>query len=184
MGVHVLVCDPLLLLPPCSAGHVLYIHCAGGHGRTGQVAINLLEALYALDLETAQHSAITFHQGRTSGKCTECHELPEMPIQEAQLRMIAPMAARERALVLALATPAPVLLHAAAPPKKKAGAAPSPSQSPSPSPPPPAPAPAHVTAAPSPAPAPSPPAPAPPSEPPAPEPVPAKAKSGSMCVIA
>ena len=96
----------------------MYIHCAGGHGRTGQVAINLLEALYALDLDTAQHTAITFHQGRTSGKCTACHELPEMPIQEAQLRLIAPMAARERALVLALATPAPVLLHDASPPKR------------------------------------------------------------------
>lgn len=90
---------------------MIYMHCAGGHGRTGQVAINTLEALYALDLETAQKAAITFHQGRTSGKCAECHELPEMPIQEAQLKLIAPMAARERALHLALSTPAPRLLH-------------------------------------------------------------------------
>jgi len=132
------------------AGHVVYIHCAGGHGRTGQVAINLLEALYALDLSSAQSSAIAFHQARPSGKCVSCHDLPETPVQQAQLALIAPMAARERALVLALATPS-IHLHAEHP------AAPAPVPSPAPvdvAPAPAAPTPAVATA-PAPAPAPA-----------------------------
>ncbi len=76
-------------------GHVLYIHCFGGHGRTGQVAINLLMALYGVDYETAWRHANAYHNARAG--CERCTNLPERRAQKAQLQMLAPIVStRER----------------------------------------------------------------------------------------
>lgn len=77
------------------AGHVLYIHCFGGHGRTGQVAINLLTALYGVELETAWAHANAYHTARAG--CEACARLPEVWGQKQQLKMLGPtMRERER----------------------------------------------------------------------------------------
>ena len=50
-------------------GHVLYVHCMGGHGRTGTVVVNLIMALDGVDFGTAMATLQRCHRGRGCGHC-------------------------------------------------------------------------------------------------------------------
>lgn len=64
-------------------GEVLYIHCAGGHGRTGTVTINVLSALYKLPMSVAWRHAAACHAQRAG-----CGEYCAFPEEQRQLRQI------------------------------------------------------------------------------------------------
>lgn len=86
------------------AGEVMYIHCWGGHGRTGTIVACLLARLHgftgpegaekALDLTSALHSTRAIKKGARS---------PQHPIQYTQVRRLVtgpiPTAAPETASV-------------------------------------------------------------------------------------
>ena len=46
------------------AEHVLYIHCYGGHGRTGTVVANTMMAMEGVDFPTAMAKLQWCHRGR------------------------------------------------------------------------------------------------------------------------
>eukprot|EP00090_Calanus_glacialis_P011473 TRINITY_DN19870_c0_g1_i1.p1 TRINITY_DN19870_c0_g1~~TRINITY_DN19870_c0_g1_i1.p1 ORF type:complete len:445 (+),score=76.31 TRINITY_DN19870_c0_g1_i1:168-1337(+) len=50
-------------------GRTLYIHCYGGHGRTGTVVLNLLEMVYGVDRRKAMEMLRGYHQMRGCGHC-------------------------------------------------------------------------------------------------------------------
>jgi hypothetical protein len=60
LAVH--LCESLL------RGEVIYMHCWGGHGRTGTLACIMLHMLYGLDAAAAM------------GRCQECHDLRHWPV--------------------------------------------------------------------------------------------------------
>jgi len=47
----------------------LYIHCFGGHGRTGTVVLNLLEVVYGVDRKKAMDKLRGYHRMRGCGYC-------------------------------------------------------------------------------------------------------------------
>lgn len=59
--MEALVCD---LLDDLKAGRVLYLHCWGGHGRTGIVACLLLAVLYGLPVSEAFKRVQGYHDSR------------------------------------------------------------------------------------------------------------------------
>eukprot|EP01006_Ploeotia_vitrea_P001356 TRINITY_DN104677_c0_g1_i1.p1 TRINITY_DN104677_c0_g1~~TRINITY_DN104677_c0_g1_i1.p1 ORF type:complete len:218 (-),score=21.38 TRINITY_DN104677_c0_g1_i1:47-700(-) len=63
---------------------VLYIHCRGGHGRTGVMAILLLQRLYGLSLETAKGLVAKYHAHRKYCGRWGC-SLPETQQQDDQI---------------------------------------------------------------------------------------------------
>jgi hypothetical protein len=69
-----------------SEGHVLYVHCYGGHGRTGTVMISLLAAVEGLAEREARNEFCKRHSLRRgcSGGCR--HKLPESEEQKVQLQ--------------------------------------------------------------------------------------------------
>ena len=46
-------------------GDKMYIHCQGGHGRTGLIAIQLFIALYGIDFKEARKLINQYHDSRT-----------------------------------------------------------------------------------------------------------------------
>ena len=46
------------------AGEVLYIHCRGGHGRTGLISAQLMMALYGIPQDEAIENINFYHQTR------------------------------------------------------------------------------------------------------------------------
>ena len=60
-------------------GHTLYIHCMGGHGRTGTVVANLLMATNDLNFRAAMRTLQLAHRGRgCHGHCAlNCGELED-----------------------------------------------------------------------------------------------------------
>ena len=56
-------CIPMIL-QHYSAGHNIYIHCSGGHGRAGMVGAILLGKLYNLDAAEAIHYIEQFRENR------------------------------------------------------------------------------------------------------------------------
>mmetsp|Transcript_29296 Transcript_29296/g.76801 ORF Transcript_29296/g.76801 Transcript_29296/m.76801 type:complete len:321 (+) Transcript_29296:99-1061(+) len=72
------------------AGHVLYMHCLSGRGRTGTVAIPLLLALYPMLAEPDARALANEYKrhGRTGS--TRRGHMPEAHVQRAQLVDLAP----------------------------------------------------------------------------------------------
>ena len=66
-------------------GRILYVHCMGGHGRTGTVCISLLAAVEGRDVESAIEEFRRRHRSRRGchGDCR--HKLPEAKCQSKQL---------------------------------------------------------------------------------------------------
>ena len=46
-----------------AGGHVLYVHCMGGHGRTGTIVANLISAVDGVDFPTAMRKLQRRHRG-------------------------------------------------------------------------------------------------------------------------
>eukprot|EP01128_Nolandella_sp_AFSM9_P010495 TRINITY_DN7268_c0_g1_i1.p1 TRINITY_DN7268_c0_g1~~TRINITY_DN7268_c0_g1_i1.p1 ORF type:complete len:245 (+),score=32.12 TRINITY_DN7268_c0_g1_i1:211-945(+) len=67
-------------------GEVLYIHCFGGHGRTGTIVSLLLATLYGVSTKTATAAMVFTHKSRRSCWGT-CH-LPEVQSQHLQLQRL------------------------------------------------------------------------------------------------
>jgi hypothetical protein len=59
-----------------SIGHGLYVHCFGGHGRTGTVIVNLIMATEGVDFATAMAKLKQCHQGRRSKRGRQCCSCP------------------------------------------------------------------------------------------------------------
>ena len=53
-------------------GHTLYVHCFGGHGRTGTVVTNLIMAVDGVDFPTAMEKLQECHKGRHSKRGRQC----------------------------------------------------------------------------------------------------------------
>ena len=58
-------------------GEVLYIHCLGGHGRTGTISIPLMTLLYGMEVEEATKRVNYYHLSRSGGNHGWCH-MPEV----------------------------------------------------------------------------------------------------------
>ena len=67
-------------------GEILYIHCLGGHGRTGTISIPLLIALYGIPEQEASEKVNFYHQARQKG-----HGWCSMPEDESQIEQIQKM---------------------------------------------------------------------------------------------
>lgn len=63
-------------------GEKLYIHCWGGHGRTGTLVAVLLGRLYNLPYTTALRYTQAFHDARVYPQGVRS---PQTPVQRAQV---------------------------------------------------------------------------------------------------
>ena len=61
-------------------GEILYIHCLGGHGRTGTISVPLLISLYGLSEKEARKKVNYYHKARSQG-----HNWCSMPEDESQV---------------------------------------------------------------------------------------------------
>jgi len=66
------------------AGEKIYIHCWGGHGRTGTIIACLLGYLYPIEPDCALHLTSVYHQLRLSCRGAS----PQAPSQFDQVRRI------------------------------------------------------------------------------------------------
>ena len=66
-------------------GEKLYIHCWGGHGRTGTLVAVLLGRLYNLPYTTALRYTQAFHDARVYPQGVRS---PQTPVQRAQVRVV------------------------------------------------------------------------------------------------
>jgi protein-tyrosine phosphatase len=57
------------LVKAISEGEVLYVHCWGGHGRTGTIISIMLHLMYGLGPEESM------------ARCQTCHDLRKYPVQ-------------------------------------------------------------------------------------------------------
>ena len=73
----------------------MYVHCMGGHGRTGTVMISLLAAVEGNDARSSHEQFCRRHASRRgcNGLCS--HKLPEDESQKIQLRATAPSMKRQ-----------------------------------------------------------------------------------------
>lgn len=79
-------------------GEMVYIHCLGGHGRTGTVVISLLAALTGWSASEAQKHVVVYHRARLTCKRRGCRTmLPEVRSQEKQVKEINPNMVRHKA---------------------------------------------------------------------------------------
>ncbi|KAL6781468.1 hypothetical protein ACKKBG_A11270 [Auxenochlorella protothecoides x Auxenochlorella symbiontica] len=68
-------------------GERLYVHCWGGHGRTGTVIATMLGRLYHLPVATALRYTQAFHDTR---RYPQGVRSPQTPVQIAQVRRLLP----------------------------------------------------------------------------------------------
>ncbi|KXZ41187.1 hypothetical protein GPECTOR_674g805 [Gonium pectorale] len=87
-------------------GERLYIHCWGGHGRTGTLVAVLLGRLYGLPYTNALRYTQAFHDSRVYPQGVRS---PQTPVQRAQVRRL--LASQSAG---SLSTPAPMAPAAAA----------------------------------------------------------------------
>mmetsp|Transcript_35444 Transcript_35444/g.90718 ORF Transcript_35444/g.90718 Transcript_35444/m.90718 type:complete len:357 (+) Transcript_35444:311-1381(+) len=66
-------------------GEVLYIHCWGGHGRTGTLVCLILSMLYGMGAPSALHLCQAYHDTRSYPQHVKS---PQTPIQRAQVQRI------------------------------------------------------------------------------------------------
>jgi hypothetical protein len=78
--MEALVCD---LLDDLKAGRVLYLHCWGGHGRTGIVACLLLAVLYGLPVSDAFKRVQGYHDARIEPQGVKS---PSTVVQRSQVK--------------------------------------------------------------------------------------------------
>uniref|UniRef100_A0A7S1NFZ0 Tyrosine specific protein phosphatases domain-containing protein n=1 Tax=Eutreptiella gymnastica TaxID=73025 RepID=A0A7S1NFZ0_9EUGL len=79
--------------------HVLYVHCMGGHGRTGTVLANLIMALDGVDFPTSMRTLQHYHRGRKScqlGQCSLSQAELEDISQTKQAKHMQPIMARQK----------------------------------------------------------------------------------------
>ena len=76
--------EQLLVLLELPA-NVLYVHCMGGHGRSGVVCACLLARLYALDAARALALTSALHAARADDPFIGSHQSPETAEQRAQV---------------------------------------------------------------------------------------------------
>jgi hypothetical protein len=78
-----------------AGGHVLYVHCMGGHGRTGTIVANLISAVDGVDFPTAMRKLQRRHRGRRGcrgGRCSlNSGELEDESQTEQAIFMQGPM---------------------------------------------------------------------------------------------
>ena len=72
-------------------GSTLYIHCAGGHGRTGVVVVNLLEAVCGIDMQTSMQLLSECHKMRGCDDCALNRGEMEKETQTQQLKRMEPI---------------------------------------------------------------------------------------------
>ena len=72
-------------------GRTLYIHCYGGHGRTGTVVLNLLEVVYGIDRKTAMEMLRGYHRMRGCSYCALNRGKLEGSEQTQQAEMMEPV---------------------------------------------------------------------------------------------
>jgi len=81
------------------AGCRLYVHCMGGHGRTGTVVANLIESEEGCSFAEAMQRLRRRHAGRVGcrggGHCALSHAQLEDPSQTAQAERVEPAMARQ-----------------------------------------------------------------------------------------
>lgn len=85
-SLHALVVE---LQRELSAGHTLYIHCFGGHGRTGTVVANTMMAVEGLTFPAAMAKLQRCHRGRgCRGHCAlNAGQLEDGSQEEQSLKM-------------------------------------------------------------------------------------------------
>ena len=72
-------------------GSVLYVHCYGGHGRTGTVLVNLLQAVCKVDRREAMRMLSVYHRERKCGRCALNRGKLEDKSQEQQVERLQPV---------------------------------------------------------------------------------------------
>ncbi|KAG1663284.1 hypothetical protein FOA52_006325 [Chlamydomonas sp. UWO 241] len=81
-----------------ACGEVLYIHCWGGHGRTGTLAALLLGRLYGLPLAAALRHVQSYHDTRVNPAGARS---PQTAVQRAQVRRLLSRATTPAAVAVA-----------------------------------------------------------------------------------
>ena len=71
----------------------LYIHCFGGHGRTGLIVVNLLQYLFGIDRNSAMETLSNSHRKRNCREssenwCSFARGKLECPVQEVQSKRL------------------------------------------------------------------------------------------------
>ena len=69
----------------------IYIHCFGGHGSTGSVVVNLLEALFGVGKNSAMGALKRSHQIRGCHSCSLNLRRLESKSQEQQVERLEPI---------------------------------------------------------------------------------------------
>jgi len=80
--MEALVCD---LLDDVKAGRVLYVHCWGGHGRTGIVVCLLLAVLYGISVSEAFKRVQAYHDCRIEPQGVKS---PSTVVQRSQVKRL------------------------------------------------------------------------------------------------
>ena len=79
-------------MPPIvNENRVLYIHCFGGHGRTGLVVAILLQELLGMSKESAMELLQKSHEKRGCQWCSLSRGRLESSLQEAQAKRLEPV---------------------------------------------------------------------------------------------
>ena len=60
----------------------MYVHCWGGHGRTGTLVATMLGRLYGLSADAALHYTQLFHDAR---RIPQGVRSPQTPVQVSQV---------------------------------------------------------------------------------------------------
>ncbi|KAK9824516.1 hypothetical protein WJX72_011024 [[Myrmecia] bisecta] len=92
-------------------GEILYIHCWGGHGRTGTLVAIMLARLYHISCTSALKYTQAFHDAR---KYPQNVRSPQTAVQRTQVRRILAADAAKASSLASTASAAPI----AAPPKQ------------------------------------------------------------------
>ena len=90
LRVAVFTLSPVWCASMCRAAQVVFVHCLGGHGRTGTVVISLLAALANMDNHTARKHVVAYHNQRERCRGSTWCRLPEVRSQDAQVRAVNP----------------------------------------------------------------------------------------------
>lgn len=98
LSMHSRLTNPALCKPRAPsqilAGERLYVHCWGGHGRTGTLIATMLGRLYCLPSNIALRYTQLFHDAR---RFPQGVRSPQTPMQVAQVRGMEPLNGRHRA---------------------------------------------------------------------------------------
>lgn len=68
-------------------GQCVYVHCWGGHGRTGIIIATLLTVLYGINADQALHLTEAYHSKREEARSHS----PQNTIQINQVKRVSPL---------------------------------------------------------------------------------------------